>query len=167
LAGVLRLAAEKSGWGTDPGAGRSRGVAVHKSFESFVAEVIEISRDDSGRVRIENVTCAIDCGVAINPDVIRAQMEGSIGYGLGHAMRDEITLDGGEVVQWNFPDYEPLRIHDIGAIETHIVPSAAPPTGVGEPGLPPAAPALANAIAAAGGGRVTMHPMNQHGVDFA
>ena len=166
LAGVLQLAAEKSGWGTAPALGRSRGIAVHKSFNSYVAEVAEISRDDSGRVKIEKVTCAVDCGVAVNPDVINAQMESGIGYGIGHVMRDEITLDGGEVVQQNFPDYEPLRISDIAAIETHIVPSTEAPTGVGEPGLPPAGPALANAIAV-DGPRVTMLPMTNSGVSFA
>jgi isoquinoline 1-oxidoreductase beta subunit len=102
----------------------------------------------------------------VNPDVIKAQMEGGIGYGIGHVMRDEITLTEGVVDQSNFPDYEPLRIRDIAAIEVHIVPSAEAPTGVGEPGTPPAAPALANAIAA-NGPRVTELPMNTHGVTFA
>ncbi len=166
LAGVLKLAAEKSGWSSPPEAGRSRGIAVHKSFGSYVAEVAEISRDDSGYVKIERITCAVDCGIAVNPDVIKAQMEGGIGYGIGHVMRNEITFDGGEVVQQNFPDYEPLRITDIAAIETHIVPSTEAPTGVGEPGLPPAGPALANAIAV-DGPRVTMLPMTNNGVDFA
>ena len=101
-----------------------------------------------------------------NPDVIKAQMESGIGYGIGHVMRDEITLDGGEVVQQNFPDYEPLRIGDIAAIETHIIASSEAPTGVGEPGLPPAGPALANAIAVEGP-RVTILPMTNSGVTFA
>ncbi len=166
LAGVLKLAAEKAGWGTPPAKGRSRGIAVHKSFRSYVAQVVEISRNADGAVKIENVVCAVDCGIAVNPDIVKAQMEGGIGYGIGHAMRDEITFENGEVVQQNFPDYEPLRIGDIAAIETHIVPSAEAPTGVGEPGLPPSAPALANAIAV-GGPRVTMLPMNKHGIAFA
>ena len=164
-AAVLKLAAEKAGWGKAP-AGRRQGVAVHKSFNSYVAEVVEISGDAASGVKIEKVTCAVDCGIPVNPDVIKAQMEGGIGYGIGHAMRDEITLTEGVVDQANFPDYEPLRIGDIGAIEVHIVPSAEPPTGVGEPGTPPSAPALANAIAAAGDVVVAL-PMTNHGVDFA
>ncbi|UWQ43537.1 molybdopterin-dependent oxidoreductase (plasmid) [Leisingera aquaemixtae] len=165
LAGVLKLAAEKGGWGSAP-EGRSQGIAVHKSFGSYVAELVEISGNADDGVKIEKVTCAVDCGIAVNPDVIKAQMEGGIGYGLGHAMRNEITLTEGVVDQSNFPDYEPLRIGDIGAIEVHIVPSAEMPTGVGEPGTPPAAPALANAIAA-DGPRVTELPMNLNGVSFA
>ena len=166
LARVLRLAAREAGWDRPPGPGRARGVAAHKSFNSYVAQVVEISRDAAGAVRIERVTCAVDCGVAVNPDIVKAQMEGGVGYGLGHAMRNRVTLDGGEVVQSNFPDYEPLRISDIGAIDVHIVPSAEPPTGVGEPGVPPAGPALANAIAA-DGARVTVLPMADNGVRFA
>ncbi|MCV6585055.1 MAG: molybdopterin-dependent oxidoreductase [Marinibacterium sp.] len=162
---VLRLVAEKAGWG-QAAPGRSQGIAVHKSFGSYAAEVVEISGDAASGVQIEKVTCAIDCGIAVNPDVIKAQMEGGIGYGIGAAMRDEITLTGGEVDQFNFPDYEPLRISDIGAIEVHIVPSTEHPSGVGEPGTPPAAPALANAISAAGHA-VAVLPMINDGVNFA
>lgn len=165
LAGVLNLAAEKAGWGSAP-EGRSQGIAVHKSFGSYAAEVVEISGSADDGVKIEKVTCAVDCGIAVNPDVIKAQMEGGIGYGIGHVMRNEITLTDGVVDQSNFPDYEPLRIGDIGAIEVLIVPSAEMPTGVGEPGTPPSAPALANAIAASGP-RVTELPMNLNGVSFA
>ncbi len=164
-AAVLKLAAEKANWG-NPTAGRTQGVAVHKSFGSFVAEVIEISGGGAEDVQIEKVTCAVDCGIAVNPDVIKAQIEGGVGYGLGAAMRDEITLTGGVVDQFNFPDYEPLRIGDIGAIETHIMPSAEPPTGIGEPGTPPSAPALANAIAGAGQ-IVAVLPMVNDGISFA
>ncbi len=164
LAGVLKLAAEKGNWGkSDPG--RSQGIAVHKSFGSFAAQVAEISRDEDGNVKIEKVTCAIDCGLAVNPDVIKAQMESGIGYGIGHVMRDEITLTDGEVDQSNFPDYEPLRIGDIASIEVHIVASAEAPTGVGEPGTPPSAPALANAIAVSGP-RITHLPMTSGDVAF-
>jgi len=164
-AAVLKLAAEKAGWGAAP-AGRSQGLAVHKSFGSYVAEVVEISGDAASGVKIEKVTCAVDCGIPVNPDIIKAQIEGGVGYGIGHAMRDEITLTGGEVDQYNFPDYEPLRMRDIGAIETHIVPSTEAPTGIGEPGTPPSAPALANAIAAAGQ-VVSVLPMINDGVEFA
>ena len=166
LAAVLRLAAEKANWGA-PSQGRAQGVAVHKSFGSYVAEVVEISGNAQDGVKIENVVCAVDCGVAVNPDVIKAQMEGGIGYGIGHVMRDQITLSGGAVDQYNFPDYEPLRISDIAAIEVHIVASGEAPTGVGEPGTPPAAPALANAIAAARGAtHVGLLPMSENGVEF-
>ncbi|MEM9342436.1 MAG: molybdopterin cofactor-binding domain-containing protein [Pseudomonadota bacterium] len=165
-AAVLRLAAEKAGWGSAP-SGRYQGVAVHKSFGSFVAEVAEISGNPEDGIVIEKITCAVDCGIPVNPDVIKAQMEGGIGYGIGHVMRDQITLAGGEVEQYNFPDYEPLRISDIRAIDVHIVKSEAAPTGVGEPGTPPSAPALANAIEAASGVIVGSHPMSEEGVQFA
>ncbi len=165
MAGVLRLVAERSGWNGPLAEDRSRGVAVHKSFGTFVAEVVEISGDAEDGIVIEKVTCAVDCGVAVNPDVIMAQMESGIGYGIGHVMRNEITFTDGEVDQFNFPDYEPLRISDIRAIETHIVNSTEPPTGVGEPSTPPSGPALANAIAVAGP-RVTHLPMAANGVRF-
>ena len=145
---------------------RAQGVAVHKSFGTYVAEVVEITGNADDGVKIEKITCAVDCGIAVNPDVIKAQMEGGIGYGIGHVMRDQITLTDGAVDQFNFPDYEPLRISDIGAIETHIVTSAEAPTGGGEPGTPPAAPALANAIAASSALRVSSLPMAENGVSF-
>lgn len=166
LSAVLRLAAEKAGWGA-PAPGRHQGVAVHRSFRSYVAQVVEVSLTDVGAVKLERVVVAVDCGLPVNPDVIRAQMEGGVGYGLGHVMRNKITMTDGVVDQWNFPDYEPLRITDMPAVEVHILPSTEPPTGVGEPGLPPAGPALANAIFAAAGVRVTTLPMTDSGVTFA
>lgn len=167
LAAVLKLAAEKAGWGGETGKGKGRGIAVHKSFNSYVAEVVDVSLNDKGAVSIDKVTCAVDCGVAVNPDVVRAQMEGGIGYGLGAVMRNEITMKEGIVEQGNFPQYVPLRITDMPDIEVHIMPSDKAPTGVGEPGLPPAGPALANAIYAAMGKRITQLPMSSHGIDFA
>ncbi|MFK7874428.1 MAG: molybdopterin cofactor-binding domain-containing protein [Paracoccaceae bacterium] len=164
-AAVLKLAAQKGNWGNAP-AGHAQGIAVHKSFGSYVAEVVEISGDTGTGVQIEKVTCAVDCGIAVNPDVVKAQIEGGVGYGIGHVMRDEITLTGGVVDQGNFPDYEPLRMRDIGAIETHIIPSAEPPSGIGEPGTPPSAPALANAIAQIGP-VVGVLPMINDGISFA
>ncbi|EEE39006.1 twin-arginine translocation pathway signal [Rhodobacteraceae bacterium KLH11] len=164
-AGVLKLAMEKADWGNAP-AGRAQGIAVHKSFGSYVAEVVEVSGNAENGIKIEKVTCAVDCGIAVNPDVVKAQVQGGAGYGIGHVMRDKITLTGGAVDQSNFPDYEPLRISDIGAIEVHIVASAEAPSGIGEPGTPPAAPALANAIAAATGPHVTHLPMSDNGVSF-
>jgi len=167
MAATLRLATQQAGWGSELPAGRARGIAAVKSFNSYCAMVCEISTEADGAVKIEKVTAAIDCGIALTPDVVRAQIEGGIGYGIGHVMRNQITLENGAVLEQNFPDYEPLRMRDIPAIDVHIVPSAEAPTGVGEPGTPPAGPALANAIAAAGGPRVTHLPMTASGVVFA
>ncbi len=166
MAGVLEEIARITDWEAGAPEGRSRGVAVHHSFGSFVAEVVEVSSDADGVVKIEKVSAAVDCGIPVNPDVIRAQIEGGIGYGLGAVMRNEITLTDGAVDQSNFPDYEPLRISDIGAIEVSILLSSEAPSGIGEPGTPPAGPALANAIARAGQARVTELPMSGQ-VDFA
>lgn len=166
-AGVLKLAAEKAGWGDAVPKGRGRGVAVHESFSSFVAQVVDVSVKDGGSIKVDRVVCALDCGLVVNPDVVRAQMEGGIGYGLGAVMRNEITLEDGQVVQENFPDYVPLRISDMPKIEVHMVPSPKPPTGVGEPGVPPIGPALANAIYAATGKRVFTLPMERSGISFA
>jgi len=167
MAGTIRLAAEKAHWGQPLPEGRYRGIAAHKSFNSYVAEVCEISTDDSGLVTIEKFTAAVDCGIAVTPDVVRAQIESGIGYGIGHAMRAGLTLTDGAVDQSNFHDFETLRIHDLGYIDTHIVPSAEPPTGVGEPGTPPAAPALANAIVSAGQPLPAQLPMTRSGIAFA
>jgi isoquinoline 1-oxidoreductase beta subunit len=167
MAGVLKLVADKAGWKGSVAKDRYHGVAVHKSFGSYVAEICEISKAEDGSIKIEKVSAAVDCGVPVNPDVIAAQMEGGIGYGIGHIMRDEITLEDGAVAQSNFPDYEPLRMRDIAQIETHVTLSAEAPTGVGEPGTPPAGPALANAIAAATDNYVTHLPMTKSGVTFA
>ena len=146
---VLALAADKAGWGKELPKGRFRGVAVHESFNSYVAEVAEVSVAGDGSFKVERVVCAVDCGIAVNPDVIRAQMEGGIGYGLSAALAEQVTLEGGKVVQSNFHDYTPLRMPDMPKVEVHIVRSTAAPTGVGEPGVPPIAPAVANALAVA------------------
>ncbi|WP_424933232.1 molybdopterin cofactor-binding domain-containing protein [Amaricoccus macauensis] len=167
LAGVIRRASEEAGWSEPLPMGWSRGVAAHKSFETFVAHVVEVSTDADGAVRIERVVSAVDCGVPVNPDVIRAQIEGGTGFGIGAVMRNQITFSDGEVDQWNFPDYEPLRMGDIGRIDVHVIPSTEAPTGVGEPGVPSAGPALANAIAAATGLRAKTLPMAENGVTFA
>ena len=157
-AAVLKLAAEQAGWGQGLPKGRGLGIAVHESFNTFVAQVADVSTDLDGGFKVEKVVCAVDCGIAINPDVIVAQMEGGIGYALGTALRDKITLTDGEVDQSNFNDYEPLRIGDMPKIEVHIVNSGAPPTGVGEPGVPALAPAISNAIFAATGRRLRSLP---------
>ena len=163
---VLKLAAEKAGWGTPLPTGWGRGVAVHQSFGSYVAEVAEVSVTD-GKVKVERVVAAIDVGQAINPDILLAQVQGAIGYGLGHVMRGKITFTDGVVDQLNFPDYEPLRINEMPKIEAYIVPSTEAPTGIGEPPLPPVGPAVANAIFAATGKRVTRLPMIDDGITFA
>jgi len=155
---VLELVAEKAGWGKPLPSGRARGVAVHESFNTAVAQVAEVSLGPGGLPKVERVVCALDCGIAINPDVVRAQMEGGLGFGLGGALWSEITLVDGRVQQSNFHDYRSLRIEEMPAVEVHIVPSAAPPTGVGEPGLPPIAPAVANALFHLTGRRVRRLP---------
>ena len=156
--GVLKLAAEKAGWGTRPPEGRFRGIALAESFQTYVAQVAEVSVADSG-VQVHKVVCAVDCGVPINPDNIRAQMEGGIGFGLGAILAEELTLTGGEVDQANYDTYTPLRIDGMPEIEVHIVPSTERPTGVGEPGVPPVGPAVANAIYAATGRRLRVLPI--------
>lgn len=162
--GVLQLAAEKAGWDQPlaPGAEgekRGRGIAVHESFASYVAEVVEVTVKADGSYRVDRVVCAVDCGIAINPDVIKAQMEGSIGFGLAAARHGAITLKEGRVEQSNFHDYQVLRMNEMPAVEVHIVASAENPTGVGEPGVPPLAPALANALFAATGVRLRTLPL--------
>lgn len=161
--GVLDLVAEKAGWDQPLEAGaegerRGRGVAVHESFSSFVAQVAEVTVKQDGSFRVDRVVCAVDCGVAVNPDVIKAQMEGGIGFGLAAALHGEITLEEGVVQQSNFHDYQVLRINQMPAVEVHIVPSAESPTGVGEPGVPPITPAVANAIFEATGQRLRKLP---------
>jgi isoquinoline 1-oxidoreductase subunit beta len=154
---VLTLAAEKAGWGRPPPAGRFRGVALQEWVGTQVAQVAEISLD-GGAVKVERVVCAVDCGTAINPDIVAAQMEGGIAFGLAAALRGAITLSAGRVDQSNFHDYQPLRMADMPRVEVHIVPSNRPPSGIGEAGVPAIAPAVANAIFAATGQRVRSLP---------
>ncbi len=158
---VLNLAAEKAGWGTPLPAGRARGLAVHESFKSYVAQVVEVSVGPEGMPKVERVVCAVDCGIAINPDVVRAQMEGGIGYGLSAILFGAIDVEDGRVVQSNFHDYRVLRIDEMPAVEVHIVPSSEPPTGVGEPGVPPIGPAVGNAWAKLTGKRVRDLPFSR------
>src|SRR5918992_5666150 len=158
-AGVLRAAAQLARWsGPGPVNGRARGVAVVKSFNTYVAQIAEVSLE-KGMPRVHKVWCAVDCGVAVNPDVIRAQMEGGIGFGLGHALYAEITLEDGRPVQDNFDSYRSLRIHEMPEVEVTIVRSSEKPTGVGEPGVPPIAPAVAKALARLGVERPRRLPM--------
>ncbi|HEV2900259.1 MAG TPA: xanthine dehydrogenase family protein molybdopterin-binding subunit [Pseudaminobacter sp.] len=158
-AAVLRLAAEKTEWEKPLPEGRFRGVALHESFHTFVAEVVEITFRGGSDFTIDRVVCAVDCGIAINPDQIRAQMEGGIGFGLGAILQEELTLTAGVVDQENYDTYTPLRIDQMPKVEVHIVPSDEPPTGVGEPGVPPIGPAVANALRAATGKTIRKLPI--------
>ncbi len=157
--GVLNLAAEKAGWGETMPRGRGRGVAVHFTMGSWAAHVIDVTAGPDGQVKIDRIVCAVDCGIAINPDVIHAQIEGGIIFGLSNALHEAITLRNGKVEQSNFNDYRILRINEIPKIEIHIIPSMESPTGVGEIGVPPVAPAISNAIFAATGRRPTSLPL--------
>ena len=160
--GRPNLVAEKAGWDKPLPEGRFRGVAVHKSFNTYVAQVAEISLRDDGGIRVERVVCAVDCGIPINPDIIKAQMEGGIGFGLGAILKGEITLNGGRVEQTNFDTYRMLTIEEMPWVEVHIVPSTESPTGVGEPGVPPIGPAVANAVYAATGKQIQVLPFSRH-----
>jgi isoquinoline 1-oxidoreductase beta subunit len=156
---VLELAAQKAGWGAALPAGRGRGIAVHESFGSFIAHVAEVSVKPGGEVRIHKVVCAIDCGRVVNPETITAQMESAIVFGLSAARYGAITLKDGRVEQSNFNDYWMLRIDEMPEVEVHIVPSTEPPGGVGEPGVPPIAPAVANGMFAVTGKRIRRLPI--------
>jgi isoquinoline 1-oxidoreductase beta subunit len=156
---VLELAADKAGWASGPlPKGRGRGIAVAEAFKTLVAQVAEVTVDDAGRITVDRVVCAVDCGVPINPDVIAAQMEGGIGFGLGAVLYGAITLKDGHVEQDNFNNFRVLRINEMPKVEVYIVPSSEAPTGVGEPGVAPLGPAVANAIFAATGTRVRKLP---------
>jgi isoquinoline 1-oxidoreductase beta subunit len=156
---VLELAAEKAGWRNVPvPKGKGRGIAVCEAFNTYVAQVAEVSVDETGHVKVDRVVCAVDCGTPINPDIIAAQMEGGIGFGLGAVQYGAITLKEGRVEQDNFNSYRVLRMNEMPKVEVYIVPSTLPPTGVGEPGVAPVGPAVANAIFAASGKRIRVLP---------
>jgi isoquinoline 1-oxidoreductase beta subunit len=157
--GVLELAAEKAGWGTALPAGHGRGIAVHESYGSFVAHVAEVSVDPKGKVLVHRVVCAVDCGRYVNPDTIEAQMESGIIFGLSATLYGEITLKNGRVEQGNYNDYPVLRINETPAMEVHIVRNGEKPGGIGEPGVPTVAPAVANAVFAVTGIRVRTLPI--------
>jgi isoquinoline 1-oxidoreductase beta subunit len=161
---VLELAAEKSGWSNDPmPKGKGRGIAVAEAFKTFVAQVAEVTVDEAGHVKVDRVVCAVDCGTPINPDIIAAQMEGGIGFGLGAVLYGAITLKDGHVEQDNFNSYRVLRMNEMPKVEVHIVSSTEAPTGVGEPGVAPVGPAVANAIFAATGKRIHVLPFPKTG----
>ena len=161
--GVLKLAADKAGWGKPlskgkPGERRGRGIAVHESFNTFVAQVAEVTVAPDGSFTVDRVVCAVDCGIIINPDLVVAQMEGGIGYGLSAALSGAITITNGAVDQSNFHDYVVLRLPEMPKVEVHTVTSSENPSGVGEPATPVIAPAVANALFAATGKRLRKLP---------
>jgi len=157
---VLELAAQKAGWGRALPAGVHRGIAVAQSFGSYVAEVAEVSVAADGTPRVHRIVAAVDCGMTVNPEIVRRQIEGAIVYGLSAALHGRITLKNGRVEQSNFHDYPILRLNEMPKVEVHIVESTEPPGGVGEPGTPPAAPAVTNAIFAATGKRIRSLPIS-------
>lgn len=158
LRGVLELAAEKAGWGRPLGKGRGRGIACIPSFDSYAANVAEVSVAD-GEVRVHRMVCAVDCGKIVNPDTVAAQVEGSVVYALAAILKQTITIEGGRVLQSNFHDFPMLRINEMPKVEVHIVPSEEAPTGVGEPAVGPAGAAVVNALFAATGKRIRTMPI--------
>lgn len=160
--GALNLAAEKFGWSRKPAEGRGHGIAVHKSFGSYVAQAAEVSLEDAPggakAIRVHRVVCAVDCGIAVNPLMIEAQMQSGIAFGLGAALYSTLTFKGGRVQESNFNDYRILRMNEMPLVEVHVVPSTEKPSGVGEPGTPPIAPAVANALFALTGQRLRELP---------
>ena len=160
---VLRLAADRAGWGSEmpaqSGVRRGRGVAVHRSFGSHVAMVAEVAVEGE-KLTVERIVAAVDCGIVINPDNVRAQVEGAIGFALSSVLRNAITLDEGRVVEGNFDSFEPTRFAEMPRVEVYFVESSAPPTGMGEPGVPPLAPAICNAIHNATGLRMRSLPID-------
>jgi CO/xanthine dehydrogenase Mo-binding subunit len=158
MRGVLQLAADKAGWGKPLPAGRYRGIACFGCFASYVAEVVEISMENDAP-RVHRVVAAVDCGQVVNPSILEQQIPGGVVYALSNALRAKITIEKGRVVQGNFDDYAPLRMEETPAVEVYAVPSVESPTGIGEPSVPPLAPALCNAIYAATKKRIRALPI--------
>lgn len=155
---VLQLAAEKAGWDKPLPAGHHRGIACFGCFQSYMAEVAEITMENN-QPRVHRVVAAVDCGQVINPSILEQQIQGGVIYGLSNALRAQITIDKGRVVQGNFDDYAPLRMDEAPTVEVYAVPSQEPPTGIGEPSVPPVAPAVCNAIYAATKKRIRTLPI--------
>jgi isoquinoline 1-oxidoreductase beta subunit len=158
-AAVIRLAADRGEWGQPMPAGRGRGFAYHSSFNTRVAMIAEVSMVGSA-IKVDRIVAAVDCGVAINPDIIKSQIEGAVGFALSACLRNQITLSNGAVQQSNFDNYEPTHISEMPQVDVHIVASQADPSGIGEPGVPPLAPAISNAIFAATGKRLRSLPFD-------
>jgi isoquinoline 1-oxidoreductase subunit beta len=166
LLNVLDLVVEKSGWNEAMPTGKGRGIAVHKSFNTFVAQVAEVTVSKDGKLTVDRVTCAVDCGIAVNPNIIESQMQGGIGFGLSAALQGEITLKDGKVEQSNFHDYQPIRMNEMPQVDVHIVDSDEAPSGVGEPAVPPIAPAVCNAIFMVTGKRIRSLPISLHDLSY-
>ncbi|HSF47271.1 MAG TPA: molybdopterin cofactor-binding domain-containing protein, partial [Burkholderiales bacterium] len=158
---VLQLAAEKAGWGKPLSSGQGRGIALCTGFGSFIAQVVEVSVDEDGTVKPTRVFCVVDCGIVVNPDTVRAQMESGIVFGLSAVLYGEVTLKDGRVEQSNFHDYRVLRINETPPMEVHLVKSAEAPGGIGEPGTSCLMPALTNAVYAATGKRIRKLPVGE------
>jgi isoquinoline 1-oxidoreductase beta subunit len=159
---VLDLAAEKAGWGKALPEGRFQGIAVHQSFGSIVCQVVEVSVSKRGDVRVHRVICVVDCGSVVNPENVKMQMESGIVFGLTAALKGEITLKNRRVTQSNFHNYRMLIMEEMPVVETYIGKSTEAPGGIGEPGTPPIAPAVTNAIFAATGKRIRSLPISKH-----
>jgi isoquinoline 1-oxidoreductase beta subunit len=160
LSGVLKLAAEKANWNAaKPDKGRALGISGHESFGSYVAMVADVSVE-TGKIKVNRIVAAVDVGIAVTPDVIRAQVEGAVGFALSSVLRNRVTLKDGVVQERNFDTYEPTRMSEMPVVEVHIMPSQAAPTGIGEPGVPTLAPAISNAIYAATGQRLRSLPLD-------
>jgi isoquinoline 1-oxidoreductase subunit beta len=163
-----KLAAKKIGWGRTLPAGSGLGIAAHRSFLSYVAMAVEVTVSKKGKLTISRVEAVIDCGLAVNPDRVRSQIEGGAIFGASLALFGEISATKGQVTQSNFHDYRVARMNEAPReINVHIVPSEAPPSGVGEPGVPPFAPALCNAIQAATGKRIRSLPLSKHDLSWS
>jgi isoquinoline 1-oxidoreductase beta subunit len=159
FAGVLRLAAERAGWGTPLPRGRARGIAGHFTFGSYAAHVAEVSLDAAGRPRVHRIVAAVDCGLLVNESGAEAQVQGGVVDGLSAALYGQVTMNRGRVDQSNFNDYRLLRIREVPRVEVHFVKSTETPSGLGEPPVSPVAPAVANAIFAVSGRRIRKLPL--------
>jgi isoquinoline 1-oxidoreductase subunit beta len=157
---VLDLAADKAGWGQPLPKGIGRGVSMQFVFATYMAQVADVEVSSDGAVRVRRVVCAVDCGTVVNPDTVRAQIQGAIMFGITAALYGEITLKGGRVEQANFDTYQILRMNEAPAIEVHIVQSSEPPGGMGEAGTSAIVPAVTNAIFAATGKRLRKLPVD-------
>ncbi|MEJ2274546.1 MAG: molybdopterin-dependent oxidoreductase, partial [Woeseiaceae bacterium] len=165
LAGVAKKVADMAGWGRELPEGRGLGIAAHRSFLSYVGAVAEVSVDADGKIRVEDMWICIDAGLVVNPDRVHSQMEGAAIFGMSLALHGDITAQGGAVVEGNFDTYPVVRIGEVPRkIHTHIMPSDELPGGVGEPGVPPIAPAIVNAYFAASGERVRELPLRNLGL---
>jgi isoquinoline 1-oxidoreductase beta subunit len=162
LRAVLNLVADKSNWGAPLPAGHGRGVSIQAAFGSYLAQVVEVSTQADGSIRVERVVCAMDCGQQVNPEGIHTQLEGGVIFGLTAALMGEVTVANGRIEQSNFDNYPVLRLAEAPLIETHLITNAEAPGGVGETGTSCIAAAVCNAVFAATGKRVRTLPINKH-----